>query len=225
MVKSVNTKKKGVMEGYIMNKWIITLLAVLVILVAIFMGVQMVSQQKTRLAENEAQVQNQTQLSDKVTDECVDEWEEMDEEQKMAALETNSEQEIKLSPNCSFIFQKHFAKCDHISKEYTNIPTALVNQTKEEVAAHYPDWKIDKWSANEVIFSKEQAGECGEHYRLKDVDGKIVVYQIQEDGEEQEYEKTEIATDYLTETDKIHLSNGWKVNGKEELNQAIEDFE
>lgn len=208
-----------------MNRWIITLFAVLVILVAVFMGVQMVSKQRTQISQNEAQVQNQAELSDKVTDECVEEWKEMEEDQKTAALEANAEEQIKLSPNCSFLFQKHYAKCNHTTKEYTNIPTTLVNQNQEEVAKHYPEWKIEKWSANEVIFSQELAGECGEHYRLKEIDGKIVIYQINSNGQEEEYEKTEIATDYLTETDKIHLANGWEVNGKQELNQAIEDFE
>lgn len=224
MVKTVNTNKKS-NGGCIMNKWIITLLAVLVILVAVFMGVQIVSKQGTQVSQNETQIQNQAQLSDKVTDECVEEWEEMNEQQKTAALTANAEEQIKLSPNCSFIFQKHYAKCDHTTKEYTNIPTVFVNQNQEEVANHYPEWKIAKWSANEVIFSQEQEGECGEHYRLKEIDGKIVIYQINQDGQEEEYEKTEIATDYLTETDKIHLANGWTVNGKQELNQAIEDFE
>ena len=31
--------------------------------------------------------------------------------------------------------------------------------------------------------------------------------------------------DYLTETDKIAIENGIRVNGLEELNQLIEDFE
>ena len=38
-------------------------------------------------------------------------------------------------------------------------------------------------------------------------------------------EKTEISVEYLSETDKGKISEGIKVNGIEELNQLLEDFE
>ena len=36
---------------------------------------------------------------------------------------------------------------------------------------------------------------------------------------------SKVAVDYLTETDKVEIQNGIRVNGIEELNQLIEDFE
>ena len=48
---------------------------------------------------------------------------------------------------------------------------------------------------------------------------------INENNEEELYEETEIAIDYLTETDKVNIQNGIRVNGNENLNQVIEDFE
>ena len=48
---------------------------------------------------------------------------------------------------------------------------------------------------------------------------------MDENGEEIEFMKTDVAVEYLTETDKIHLADGWKVYGRESLNQVIEDFE
>ena len=72
---------------------------------------------------------------------------------------------------------------------------------------------------------KQNKGECGEHYIVKDRDGQVVVYNIQEDGTEKEYEVTDITTEYLTDTDKVNMKNGIRVNGKQSLNQLIEDFE
>ena len=46
-----------------------------------------------------------------------------------------------------------------------------------------------------------------------------------EDGEQKELETTGITTEYLPETDKINMKKGIQVNGKQELNQLIEDFE
>ena len=60
---------------------------------------------------------------------------------------------------------------------------------------------------------------------MKDKDGKVVIYKLLEDGTENEYEVTDISTEYITDTDKINMKNGIKVNGKQELNQLIEDFE
>ena len=51
------------------------------------------------------------------------------------------------------------------------------------------------------------------------------MFLINENQEETVYLKTEIAVDYLTETDKIEIEKGIRVNGTEELNQIIEDFE
>ena len=37
--------------------------------------------------------------------------------------------------------------------------------------------------------------------------------------------KTDISIEYLTESDKINMKDGIRVNSKQELNQLIEDFE
>ena len=100
----------------------------------------------------------------------------------------------------------------------------MVNATYDVLQKNYADWNIDKFSSNEVILSKDFEGECGEHYILRNVDGNIVVFKI-ENGIEEEYEKTDIAVDYLTETDKISFENGLKIYGKENLSQILEDFE
>mgnify|MGYP004566482335 CR=1 FL=1 len=60
---------------------------------------------------------------------------------------------------------------------------------------------------------------------VKDNEGKVTIYKIQEDGSETKVEETDIYTEYLTETDKINMKNGIRANGKQELNQLIEDFE
>jgi len=67
---------------------------------------------------------------------------------------------------------------------------------------------------------------CGEHFKLKVEEGKIVIYQINKEGNQSIYEKTNISSEYLTKTDLISIENGGlDVYGKEELNKLIEDFE
>lgn len=64
-----------------------------------------------------------------------------------------------------------------------------------------------------------------EQFILKDLEGKIVVYKIENNGEETLFEKTEISTEYLPEKDKKAIKEGIKVLGQKRLNEIIEDFE
>ena len=84
---------------------------------------------------------------------------------------------------------------------------------------------MKEFSPTQITLYREYDTECGEHYIVRNKDGKIAIYRINENNEEELYEETEIAIDYLTETDKVNIQNGIRVNGNENLNQLIEDFE
>ena len=72
---------------------------------------------------------------------------------------------------------------------------------------------------------KEFDGVCGEHFKLRVENGKVVIYLVSQEGRESLYEKTNISSEYLTETDLINMQDGLEIYGKEELNKVIEDFE
>lgn len=197
-----------------MNKTIMTIIAIIVIIGAIIIGVQIYK-------PNKEQEDIITKVSEeKIEDDCTDEYQEIQEEM----LQANSTEE-KISPNCFITMKKTYNKCGHTTSEYIAIPKELVNKTKEDLEEKYIGWTIDKFSDTQIVISKEEEGECGEHYIVKDKEGKVVIYKLLEDGTENEYEVTDISTEYITDTDKINMKNGIKVNGKKELNQLIEDFE
>ena len=197
-----------------MNKTIMTIIAIIVIIGAIIIGVQICK-------PNKEQEDIITKVSDeKIEDDCTDEYQEIQEEM----LQANSTEE-KISPNCFITMKKTYNKCGHRTSEYIAIPKELVNKTKEDLEEKYAGWTIDKFSDTQIVISKKEEGECGEHYIVKDKEGKVVIYKLLEDGTENEYEVTDISTEYITDTDKINMKNGINVNGKQELNQLIEDFE
>lgn len=197
-----------------MNKTIMSIIAIIVIIGAIIIGVQICK-------PNKEQENIITKVSDeKIEDDCTDEYQEIQEEM----LQANSTEE-KISPNCFITMKKTYNKCGHTTSEYIAIPKELVNKTKEDLEEKYAGWTIDKFSDTQIVISKKEEGECGEHYIVKDKEGKVVIYKLLEDGTENEYEVTDISTEYITDTDKINMKNGIKVNGKQELNQLIEDFE
>lgn len=197
-----------------MNKTIMSIIAIIVIIGAIIIGVQICK-------PNKEQEDIITKVSDeKIEDDCTDEYQEIQEEM----LQANSTEE-KISPNCFITMKKTYNKCGHTTSEYIAIPKELVNKTKEDLKEKYAGWTIDKFSDTQIVISKKEEGECGEHYIVKDKEGKVVIYKLLEDGTEKEYEVTDISTEYITDTDKINMKNGINVNGKQELNQLIEDFE
>ena len=197
-----------------MNKTIMSIIAIIVIIGALIIGVQICK-------PNKEQEDIITKVSDeKIEDDCTDEYQEIQEEM----LQANSTEE-KISPNCFITMKKTYNKCGHTTSEYIAIPKELVNKTKEDLKEKYAGWTIDKFSDTQIVISKKEEGECGEHYIVKDKEGKVVIYKLLEDGTENEYEVTDISTEYITDTDKINMKNGIKVNGKQELNQLIEDFE
>ena len=200
-----------------MNKAIVVMLSIIVVIGAILTGIVIskpISEQKehemeTKIAETE------------ILDECTDEYEEMSLQE---VLETDANQE-KISPNCALIFKTHYLKCNHTTQKYSNISSELVNKTESDVKEMYNEWNVEKFANNNIVLYKEIDGNCGEHYVVKDKDGQVAIYEVLENGEKKEIEKTDIATDYLPEVDKINMINGIEVNGKDNLNQLIEDFE
>ena len=197
--------------------WII-LLSIAIIIIGIVLGIFIYNNNKNTnkqgsMVENEINI-----VSEKVTDECTEEYQNNEE------IETNSQEE-KISPNCLLILKKYFEECNHTIKEYLDVPQELVNGTEEDLKKEYPYWQIEKYSSNELILYKEFNSNCGQHFVLKEDEGKITVYKINENNEEEVYEKTEISVEYLSETDKNKIREGIKVNGIEELNQLLEDFE
>ena len=101
----------------------------------------------------------------------------------------------------------------------------MVNKTKEELEKIYKNWNIVTFRSDEVLFYKELEEICDEHYMLKELDGYIAIYILDEQNNPTLKEMTAIVTAYLPEEDVERLKEGIKVTGKEGLNQALEDYE
>lgn len=195
--------------------WIISLI-IIVIMIGIVTGIILYNTKQKDKNDNNMIENEINKISEKVTDDCINEY--IDE------IETNSNEE-KISPNCLLILKRYYDECQHTINEYVDIPQDLVNGAEYDLKKEYPYWEIEKFSSTEIVLYKEFNSNCGQHFILKEDNGKITVYKINENSEEEVYEKTEISLEYLSETDKIKIKDGIKVNGIEELNQLLEDFE
>ena len=202
------------------KSWII-ILFIAIIIIGVIAGISIYS--KNEKSQN-TNVENEiNKVSEKVTDECTQEYEEL-ERQARLEIETNANEE-KISPNCLITLKRHYNECNHTINEYIDVSQSLVNGTQKDLENEYKNWEVQKYSSNDIILYREFDSNCGQHFILRDDNGKITIYKINENNEEEVYEKTEISVEYLTETDKAEVRNRIRVNGIEELNQLIEDFE
>lgn len=201
------------------NKLIILLVITIVILTALLIAI-FVSNDEIIKKRGESDEMVEEKISELIIDDCTDEYEEYNEN----TISTNSEEE-KISPNCKIILTRYYKECKDYINEYIQIPKNLVNLTQKDLQSQYKDWEIKEFSSNRINLYKEFEGTCGEHYILRDEEEKIAIYKLNENGEEVLYEKTDIPINYLPEKDRISINNGLKINGKENLNKLIENFE
>ena len=204
-----------------MSKKIITILFILIVVLGISTSLYMMRKSKKDIPQAE-NIKNEVEISEVILDECTDEYERNFE---VNVVEEANAQEEKISPNAIIIFNEYYPECEHTISRYEKIGEELVNFTEEEFQKKYKEWIIEKFSSQEIILKKEIKGQCGEHYMLRDEEGRVMIYVLGENGEETLLEKTEIPTEYLTETDMINMENGLIVYGKESLNKLLEDFE
>lgn len=144
--------------------------------------------------------------------------------QEISAIQTSVEEE-KTTPNTLIIYKTYYTKCKHYIQKYEDIDVSLVNLTEKEFKEKNREWSIVKFSSEEIELSKEKEEFCNEHYKLKLANNVIVIYKIDEAGNETEYERTEITTEYLTNEDILKLATGIEVYGKENLTSTMEDYE
>lgn len=198
-----------------MNKVIVSMLVIIVIIMGIITAVVLIKPRDNNI-EKVAKI-------DKNIDDDINEIA-INNINSETVKETNTKEE-KISPNAFITYKIKYKKCGHETTEYKEIPKEMVNLTKIELKEKYNDWNIEEFSDTNIILKKESKESCDEHFILKDKDGIVTVFKKDENGEEREYEITDISTEYLTDTDKINMKNGIEVNGIQNLNQLIEDFE
>lgn len=146
------------------------------------------------------------------------------DEKKVKVVEANAKK-IRITPKTKLILKTFYTKCNHAMNSYVELPKELVNMDEEELKKQYLEWNIEKFTEEEVILLKEENAFCNEHYVLKEKDGRIAIFNVNQKGEEILKEITSISTEYLTQNDLLNIRSGIKVYGVEELNKTLEDYE
>lgn len=201
------------------EKIIVGIIAGLVLIGAIFTAIIIRADKKEEESKEELIISDEP-----VTDECTEEYRIAQQVEEIAEVSSSEE---KVSSNSALVLKKYYKECGHTINEYVEMLPELVNLTEEEMSDKFQDWDLIGFSTREVTLLKEFEGTCGEHFFLREENGVVVIYRILEDGSRELYEKTEISTEFLPETDLLQMQSeeGIQVYGKEELNKVLEDFE
>ena len=191
--------------------WIVILLIVAII-TGFFVGVHLYNKEKSK-KQLENDIQNVIVYDNKVNN------------TNTVEIQTSVSEE-KISINTEVVEEIYYVQCDHLIKTLRKDMKSLVNMTKEELAKKYPQWEIKEFSTEKVTLYNEEQGFCNEHYLVKDVDGNVTIYNMDNEDKINEIIKTtEIETKYLTETDQEDLKEGIRVYTQQKLNKLLEDFE
>ncbi len=187
--------------------WIIVL-AILLLIIGIVFGIYFYNNNKTQDSNT-----NNKQLAILKTE---------DEEQNIVSTSSIEE---RTSPNAIILKKQYFTGCDHIIKTQVDIPQELVNKTKEEVQNYFIGWSVDDFSDKEITIYQEKEGICNQHYLVKEHNGVLGIYTLDENGNATLKEDTEIQTKYLPEFDLQRVKQGIEAIGDMALNTVLEDFE
>lgn len=146
----------------------------------------------------------------------------VEEEQNIVST---SSKNIKISHNSIVVKNTLYKICNHEIRQTEVIPVELVNKEEKDIQQYYKDWEIKKYSPTEVVLYREKDEYCDKHYVLRENNGVIAIYKIDDNNKETLRENTQIQTKYLPEIDLIKLKSGIYAIGEEELNSILEDFE
>jgi hypothetical protein len=140
-------------------------------------------------------------------------------------IETDIEDNKVLREDCVLVFITRYLACNHIDKKEVDIDRKLIGLNKENFQNIYPIWEIESFESQKVILKYEINDYCNHHYILKELDGKIGVFYLNETMEDEIKQTLDVNINNLREEDKnILLSEGIIVHGDENLAQIIEDF-
>lgn len=118
--------------------------------------------------------------------------------------------EEKVSVNAEIVEQTYYNECNHQIEYNVKDIKQYVNMTKDEIQKEFPTWEIKEFSPEKIVLYKEEDDFCNEHFLVKDEEGYVTIYTINNEEEILELlDKTDIATKYLARNRSGKLEKGY----------------
>lgn len=137
---------------------------------------------------------------------------------------TVSIDKVKLSPNAEMVIKKNFTLCGHTTVNRMQVPKDLINYTEEDIAQKYTGWKIEKFTQEEIVLSKDIEANCEEHYVLKIEDNKLKLYNQLTKDKSTYIDEINVQLELLPSLEIAKLVQGVEIYGDEELNNVVDSY-
>lgn len=134
--------------------------------------------------------------------------------------------EYKIGINTDFKIVTEYTLCGHQIINNVEITRDMINLSYDDIITRYSGYEIVEFDSDIVILKRIVDEYCGEHYLVKENEGKIGVYIILDNDKLELMQTLDVSIDSLRQNDRYMFKNtGVTVNGKENLYQFLEDFD
>jgi galactitol-specific phosphotransferase system IIB component len=125
------------------------------------------------------------------------------------------------------VYEDYYTLCGETIKTSKTVKNTTIDELKKsEISKVENDkYKIVEESKDKLVFRKEIAEYCPNHFKVYLENDVVVVYSMVDDNTNRMYNKLEITKDLIREELIEELKKGIRVNSIEELNLLLEDLE
>lgn len=163
-----------------------------------------------------------TELKDRVVDVVSEDDVKIYVDNNNSVMEKEEQQED--NANFTVTYVDVYSECGHRKEKYVN----YINGDKKKITEEVEQDNIYSLVGEEdgiLIFERIYQGMCGDHYKLKIENQKIVVYKINTKGKYELYQTLEIDINTIREDIKSQLEQEVVVDSLDELFIFLEDIE
>ncbi|WP_053957006.1 BofC C-terminal domain-containing protein [Inediibacterium massiliense] len=138
------------------------------------------------------------------------------------------ESEKKMTKQTQIVFNTYYEKTRDTTTKKISLPKECIGRSLEDVRNYlqekYTDWEVRQCNEDMVELYKVTNKVPPNYYIVKEYNGYISVYQVNEKGEKILLEQTEIPISSLSETDSQYIEEGIVKKSREEIDQILEDY-
>lgn len=133
-----------------------------------------------------------------------------------------------VNEDSNIILKTHYLKTGEIDTQKVRIPITIVgaslNEFKSYIESNYGEWNIRSVSTKSASLFKEVEGYKPNSFIVQSDEGYVAVFRINESGEKEVYEKTNISMSILSDADKRKMEEGITVRSLDDVYNIIEDY-
>jgi len=133
-----------------------------------------------------------------------------------------------VSEQTKLILKTYYTQTRDTAVKEEKLPLDLIGRSIDELEDYlrnnYTEWDIRECSQNRVELYRALDGASPGHFIVRERNGYIVVYRLDEYGNEVFYKQTDVSVEFLSDIDRKKLKEGIIVKGTSGVEQILQDY-